>query len=126
MIHNSDPDDDNGIADEGAEDEEDAPENPDDNSCDVVRIFRSVGDDIVERVDQNKDRGDDETTSGWVGGGRDEEADPGDDDEHGGGEVVHQDVHLGPAGQLDLETSSRIKFIIPLEIFFCLIQLNNF
>ena len=106
MTHNSDPDDDNGIADEGAKDKEDTSENPDDNRCDIVSVFRSVGDDIVERVDQNEDRGDEEATSGGVGGGRDEEADPGDDDEQGGGKVVHQDVHLGPAGQPHLETSS--------------------
>ena len=106
MIHNSDPDDDNGIADKGTEDKKDTPKHPDDNSCDIVSIFRSVGDDIVERVDQNKDRGDDETTPGSIGSGRDEETDPGDDDEHGGGKVVHQDVHLGLPGQLNLETSN--------------------
>ena len=89
VINNSDPDDDNGIAEEGAKDEEYTSEHPRDNSCNIVSILGSVGDDIVERVDQNEDRGDDETTSGWVGGGRDEEADPGDDDEHGGGKVVH-------------------------------------
>ena len=71
MIHNSDRDDDNGIADESTKDKEDTAKHPDDNSCDIVSIFRSVGDDIVKGIDKNQDRGDDETTSRRVGSGRD-------------------------------------------------------
>ena len=114
MNHNPDPDDDNGIAEEGAKDKEHTSENPGDNSCDIVSILGSVGDDIVERVDQNKESSDEKTTSGRVGGGRDEEADQGYHDEQCGGEVVHQDVHLGLPGKLHLETSNRIRFTIPL------------
>ena len=114
LIHNSDPDDDSGIADKSTKDKEDTPKHPDDNSSDIVSIFRSVGDDIVKHVDKNKKCGDEETTSGRVGSGRDEEADQGYHDKQCGGEVVHQDVHLGLPGKLHLETSSRIRFIIPL------------
>ena len=72
-ITNPDPDDDNGIADEGAEDKEDTSKNPDDNSCDIVSIFRSAGDNIVECVDEDEDCGDELlvypatfTESSWV------------------------------------------------------------
>ena len=110
MIHNSDPDDDNGIADEGAKDKEDTSENPDDNSCDIVSIFRSTGDNIVECVDEDEDCGDEETKSGRVGSGGDEEADPGDDDKQGGGDVVHQQVLRGFPGEFKLEPSCREAF----------------
>ena len=118
MFNNPQPGDDNGITDERTEHKENAAKDPEDNGRDVVSIFGSVGDDIVEGVDEDEDCGDEETKSGRVGSGRDEEADPGDDDEQCGGEVVHHDVHLGSSSQLHLKTSGGIirRIVVPLVI----------
>ena len=100
VVHYSDPDDYSGITDEGTEHKEDTSNHPVGNSCDIVGIFGSAGDNIVVCVYENEDRGDEQTTSCRVGGGRNEEADPGDDDEQGGGQVVHQDVDPRVASEL--------------------------
>ena len=73
VFHYSNPDDYSSITNEGTEHKEDTSNHPEGNSCDIVSIFGSAGDNIVECVDKDEDCGDELlvypatfTESSWV------------------------------------------------------------
>ena len=90
---------DNSINHKGSKHEEDTGQHPYLNGCQTL-CLGTVGVDIVEDVDQDKEERDEESHPAWDNVGGNEEADPGDQDEQTGGEIVGNNVGHHMAGQV--------------------------